>query len=231
MKLNHLRVRHSENSVAWVCEAPEGLCRQARYCMFTGMKSRQLITAAQVVILGLLLALIAGNLSRIKGFAQQLASPAQNRRAVSLFLARDSQANLAPVLSKWADNGIQDAVSIEALMQSLADAKVGDSMWLDAAAFRALDPAWLKSKYRSGVAVVAIDVPVSELAAKVGARPDVVVSDLNLSYAKGRPQVSMCQEYKDNDEAFATCYTDFASDLCLLPTILQPSIQDAANPK
>lgn len=116
-------------------------------------------------------------------------------------------------------------------MQSLADAKVGDLMWLDAAAFRALDPAWLESKYQAGVAVVAIDVPVSELAAKVGARPDIVVSDLNLSYSKGRPQVSMCQDYRDSDGAFATCYTDFASDLSLLPTILWPAIQDAVNPK
>jgi len=190
---------------------------------------RKTIFIFQIVLFGALMALVASNLGRLSSFAQPSVPLDQSRKAVSV-LSEDSDLAAESFVNAWAAAGIQSIKGNLGLQEEFEHAKLGDSMWLGANSFRTINEQWLKAKYRSGVAVVVIDMPLSELAQKAGARPEIVVPDLDLSYVKGRHQISMCQEFKkETEDAFGLCYTDFVEDLANVPSILQSSIQDAGT--
>ena len=135
--------------------------------------------------------------------------------------------------------GVQRVTSITQLNSALPTLLLGDSVAVSQAALIAIDSNALRSAYSRGVAVIALNIALSDLATKVNANSDIVLPNLDITYARGRIQVSMCQENRwfisdpagplpsnglpgqptrqpapvpTVQESFGACFTDFASD-------------------
>lgn len=132
-------------------------------------------------------------------------------------------------LDRWQSLGVRSARTMNELADILAKPNIGDTVYVDANAFRQLDRSWVQHAYRQGVAFVVIGAPLSELMAKVGASDQARVPDLDLQFARGRLQVAMCQEYRDANGGFGGCYTDFARDLNNLPVMLRQMVKTTPN--
>lgn len=128
------------------------------------------------------------------------------------------QSILHAALEQWEQRGLLIATSPEDLYAKTQDKALGNVIFLNQAGLDALDQQWISSKYREGVAVVGIGIALSDLGIELGIEP--TLSDLDLNYARGRVQVSLCHEFSDQRGRGSVFYTDFWNDLSELPQVI-----------
>lgn len=128
------------------------------------------------------------------------------------------QGILRPAVERWGQTGLLIATGPEELYVKAQDSALGSVIFLNRAGLDALDQQWISSKYREGVAVVGIGIALSDLCAEVGTKP--TLPDLDLNYARGRVQVSLCHEFSDQRGRGGVFYTDFWNDLSELPRVI-----------
>jgi hypothetical protein len=158
----------------------------------------------QRIIVALLLVGAAVNVLILSRYFLQANAPQvdnkQTRTPITLLLvdAADTGTNTIQTQSvtTWASQpGVQRISSITELQTRLPTLIFGDSVALSRASLMATDANLLRAAYAKGVAVIALNTPLSDLAGRVNASSDLLISNMDMAFANGRIQISMCQEH------------------------------------
>ena len=155
-------------------------------------------------------------------------------------------------VTTWASQpGVQRVSSIAELQTKLPTLILGDSVALSRASLLATDTNLLRAAYAKGIAVIALNTSLSDLTSKVNASTEIVIPNTDMTYARGRIQVSMCQEHSRSIsdpagplpsnglpnqtprpaptviESSKGCFTDFVTNQAQSLSYLRPYIEGA----
>jgi hypothetical protein len=184
---------------------------------------KKIITLSLLAMLVVFSGVLSDNLGWVSLVSGQDSNPTMEppgttvRLSTFAFLPAEGRSDIAA----WADLGVQFLSDPQALYDGVRVGK-GTLVYVNPEGLTLLDEVWMKAMYRSGVAFAGVDVPLSELAAKVGAMPAPEVPDLDMRYGEGKVQLSLCFEDALIDNR--TFYTDFWSDARPAPLIIERPI-------
>lgn len=184
---------------------------------------RRITTIALLGLLMLFGALLAGNLGLIRTASGQDARPTEVPIGTEVQLTTYAflPGNNRSDIEAWENEGVISINDAKALYDAVPDGP-GTAVYVNEQGLQALDDAWLKAKYATGVAFGGVGIALSELGNRVGSNPDV--PDLDMSRAEGKVQVSFSFEFHNSARRAHYFYTDYWVDLTAAPLVLERAV-------